>query len=84
MGVKDPSKHAIGSWRSWGSPKEDGTAKEISPGASAQHVEEEAAATEEQRARPGLFKRMWLHYKRYWIWYTIAAVIFLAIFLPVL
>ena len=35
-------------------------------------------------ARPGLVKRLWLHYKRWWILYTILAIIALAIGLPIL
>lgn len=86
MGLSEQSKYAIGSMRGWGSPKEESSAsaaKEISPGASSQHVEE-GAETTEPATKPGIFKRLWLHYKRHWILYTVAVVIFLAIFLPVL
>ena len=35
-------------------------------------------------AGPGLIKSLWLHYKRWWILYTILAAVALAIGLPIL
>lgn len=83
MGFTEQSKNVIGAMRGLGESK-SGPTKEIaessSPGTSSQHVEEGA----EPGPRPGVFKRMWLHLKRYWIWYSLAVVVSLAIFLPVL
>ncbi|KAL1954132.1 hypothetical protein VTO42DRAFT_1712 [Malbranchea cinnamomea] len=76
MGNKFPadSKYAIGAHRTWSEPAVKGE----SSGASSQHVEQAQLAP-----RPGLFRRLWRHFKRYWCLYGIGGVIFLAIFLPV-
>lgn len=39
---------------------------------------------DEVRRRPGLIKRLWLHYKRHWKLYGVLTVIGLAIGLPIL
>jgi hypothetical protein len=46
--------------------------------------DEYSPSQEKAPRKPGFWKRLWLHYKRYWILYAIAGVIFLAVFLPVL
>ena len=53
-------------------------------GASRKISSDEYAPQEKTVRAPGLWKRLWLHYKRYWILYAIAGAIFLAVFLPVL
>ena len=39
---------------------------------------------DEKPLRPEFWKRRWRHFRRHWILYAIAGVIFLAVFLPVL
>jgi hypothetical protein len=39
---------------------------------------------EPEEERPGFFGRLWRHFKRFWCFYFIAGIIFLAIMLPVL
>jgi len=34
--------------------------------------------------RPGFFRRIYLHVRRYWILYSVALLVFLAIILPIL
>jgi hypothetical protein len=46
-------------------------------------VSSEKSSSEKIPARPGFFRRRWQHYRRYWILYTVAAVILLAILLPI-
>jgi hypothetical protein len=47
-----------------------------------------AASLQKPGKQPFFLKRWWLlwwrHYKRWWIWYGVGTVIFLAIFLPLL
>jgi len=40
--------------------------------------------SQDELRRPGLFRRLWLHYKRYWKLYTVLAIIALAAGLPIL
>jgi hypothetical protein len=40
--------------------------------------------TQDELRRPGLIRRLWLHYKRFWKLYTVLVIIGLAAGLPVL
>lgn len=60
----------------WDTPYVIGASRNLSSG--------EYAPQEKTVRAPGLWKRLWIHYKRYWVFYAIAGVIFLAVFLPVL
>jgi hypothetical protein len=40
--------------------------------------------SQDELRRPGLFRRLWIHYKRYWKLYTVLAIIALAAGLPIL